>query len=76
MLLTLDIGNTIINLGCFEGDDLRVTARITTEKTKTEDQYAVAIRDVLDIYGVSMQEITGAILSSVGPTLTGRGAKA
>lgn len=76
MLLTLDIGNTIINLGCFEGDDLRVTARITTEKTKTEDQYAVAIRDVLDIYGVSMQEITGAILSSVVPTLTGRVAKA
>ncbi len=70
MLLTLDIGNTNITIGCFEGDELKVTSRITTEKNKMEDQYAVAIRDVLQIYGVKMEEITGAILSSVVPTLT------
>ncbi|MBR4889276.1 MAG: type III pantothenate kinase, partial [Clostridia bacterium] len=72
MLLTLDIGNTNIILGCFDEDELKVTARITTEKNKTEDQYAVAIRDVLDIYGVSMDRISGAILSSVVPMLTQR----
>lgn len=72
MLLTLDIGNTNIVLGCFDEDELKVTARITTEKNKTEDQYAVAIRDVLDIYGISMDRISGAILSSVVPMLTQR----
>lgn len=70
MLLTLDIGNTTITIGCFEGDALRVTSHITTDKNKMEDQYAVELRDILGIYGVSMEEIRGAIISSVVPPLT------
>ena len=40
MLLTVDIGNTNITLGAYKDDDLKFIARLTSEQTKTEDQYA------------------------------------
>ena len=70
MLLAIDMGNTCITLGVYEGNTLRLISRLATDMNRTDDQYAVELRDVLDIYGVDPHALTGAILSSVVPVLT------
>lgn len=45
-------------------------SRLATDRQRTEDQYAVELRDIVDIYGVSIGEIEGSIISSVVPSLT------
>lgn len=67
MLLAVDIGNTNITLGLFEGETLRVTARLATEHKKTADQYAVEIRDVMDLHGWDFGKIDSCMISSVVP---------
>ncbi len=69
MLLVLDMGNTNITLGVYEGDTLRLQSRIATEHTKMEDQYAVELMDLLRLYGLQPRQFSGAILSSVVPQL-------
>ena len=69
MLLTIDIGNTNITLGCFDGDILEFTARLATEHRKTADQYAVEIRNMLSLYNIESEEIEDCIISSVVPSV-------
>lgn len=69
MILTVDIGNTNVTLGGFEGDDLVFTARLATEPRHTADQYAVALDSVLRLKGVAPDRVTGAAVSSVVPTV-------
>ena len=69
MILAIDIGNTNIVLGGFSGDDLTFVARIATDISKTEDEYATKIRSVLALHGVEKTELKGAIISSVVPPL-------
>ncbi len=38
MLLTIDVGNTNVTMGVFEGDVLRGTFRMTTEQPRTSDE--------------------------------------
>lgn len=70
MLLAFDIGNTNITMGAFDGEELVFTSRLATDTSRMEDQYAVEIRDVLDINGCDSSLIDGAIISSVVPPLT------
>lgn len=69
MILTIDIGNTNIVLGGFADDELTFVARISTDISKTEDEYATKIRSVLALHGVEKTELKGAIISSVVPPL-------
>lgn len=69
MVLAIDIGNTNITLGGFEGDDLMFVARLATVSTKTEDEYAVLLQNVLSIHNAEKSKIEGAIISSVVPPL-------
>ena len=69
MLLAIDVGNTNIVLGCMEGDTIRCTARMATERTRTEDEYAMAMAQIFDLRGVDRAKLDGAILSSVVPEL-------
>ncbi len=69
MLLVLDMGNTNITLGVFEGKKLLLQSRIATDRTKMEDQYAVELMDLLRLYKLEVTAFTGAILSSVVPPL-------
>ena len=69
MLLTIDIGNTNITLGCFDGDILEFTARLATEHRNTADQYAVEIRNMLSLYNIESEEIEDCIISSVVPSV-------
>ncbi len=69
MILTIDIGNSNIALGGFEGNQLSFVVRISTETKKTADEYASKILGVLAVHGVEKQSFTGAIVSSVVPPL-------
>lgn len=69
MILTIDIGNTSIALGGFEGDELKFVGRLSTDVTKTEDEYASKIMNILALHNVHKENVDGAIISSVVPAL-------
>ncbi len=70
MLLAVDIGNTRIRMGAMRGFDIVRTVRLTTDKMKTDFEYAAEIRHFFDFFGLDAGELDGAILSSVVPPLT------
>lgn len=69
MLLAIDIGNTNITLGLYDEELLTVTARLATDTRKTSDEYAVDIKNVLELYGEEVALIEDCIISSVVPTV-------
>ncbi len=69
MLLVLDMGNTNITLGVFDGERLLLQSRMATDKRQMEDQYAIALMDLLRLYKLEASAFTGAVLSSVVPPL-------
>lgn len=70
MLLVIDIGNTNIVLGCIEGEKISFIERLSTDRKRTELEYAVSIKNVLEIYGIRSDAIEGGIISSVVPQIT------
>ena len=72
MILTIDIGNTNITFGVFDGDKLSFVSRLATERNRTDDQFAVEFLAVFKMHDLEPAEITGAVLSSVVPELTGK----
>ncbi|MCI5648941.1 MAG: type III pantothenate kinase [Fusicatenibacter sp.] len=70
MILAIDIGNTNIVLGCVEGKKTYFIERLSTDKGKTELEYAISLKNVLEIYRISRDELEGGIISSVVPQLT------
>lgn len=69
MILAIDIGNTNIAIGGFEQDKLLFVVRISTDSTKTSDEYASKILHTLSLYNKENLKVTGAIISSVVPPL-------
>ena len=69
MLLTVDVGNTNIVLGGYLEDELVFVSRISTNATKTDDEYATKIKSILSLKNISQATIKGAIISSVVPPL-------
>ena len=67
MLLAVDIGNTNIVLGGVDGEEIVFRTRLSTSTDKGEAEYAVLIKNLLDIYGVDTSTIEGSIISSVVP---------
>ena len=67
MLLAIDIGNTNITLGAYDGSVLKFTARLATEHSRTSDQYAVDIKSLLSLYDLNAEVIEDAVISSVVP---------
>lgn len=51
MLLAIDVGNTNIVLGCMEGESIRFTARLATDRARTEDEYALLLANILALRG-------------------------
>lgn len=70
MLIALDIGNTHVTCGGFNGDDMVFVASIATDDRQTGEQYAIALRDIFSLYGVDAARIDGAVLCSVAPGVT------
>ncbi len=69
MLLTIDIGNTNITLGAYNSNFLALTARLATDTRKTDDQYAIEIKNVLSLYDIKSDDIEDCIISSVVPSV-------
>lgn len=70
MILAIDIGNSNITLGGFEGEALRFVINLSTEADKTADEYASKILGVLAVRGITDRAaVRGAIISSVVPPL-------
>ncbi|MDI6857959.1 MAG: type III pantothenate kinase [Dehalococcoidia bacterium] len=70
MLLALDIGNTAITIGVFDGDRLRARWSIATDVENMVDEYAILLLNLLQTEGLKREDITEAILASVVPSLT------
>lgn len=70
MLVAVDIGNSNITLGGYDGDTLRFQARLYTDARRTADQYAVELRDLFSLHGVALTSLTGVVISSVVPELS------
>ena len=70
MLLAVDIGNTNIALGVFEGEQLRATWRVATGVNQMADEYAVLLINLLHHRGIDTSDIKEIVLCSVVPPLT------
>ena len=69
MLLAIDIGNTNIVIGVFEGEKLRATWRLGTDVHKLEDEYAGLFSNLWSLKGISFEDIDSAIIASSVPPL-------
>ena len=70
MLLAIDIGNTNIVLGLYDGPRLVVHWRLATQRDRTPDEYAVTVLQLFAHAGLGPDAVTAAIIASVVPPLT------
>jgi type III pantothenate kinase len=70
MLLAVDLGNSNIVLGAFEGKNLAAQVRVHTDRERTTDEYGLLFLDLLRLHGLKVGAFTGFVLASVVPTLT------
>jgi len=71
VILGIDMGNTNIVIGCIDDEKIYFIERLSTDKSKTDLEYAMAFKAVLELYRIKTEEIDGAIISSVVPPLVG-----
>jgi len=72
MLLTIDVGNTNLTLGLYEGDQLGRHWRLATDHARMPDEYGLQFLGLLQNAGKTVADLTGIVLASVVPNLTGR----
>jgi type III pantothenate kinase len=70
MLLAIDIGNTNITLGVFQGDTLTATWRVATDPRRLSDEYGHILHGILPLRGITPDDITEVAICSVVPPLT------
>lgn len=70
MILAIDIGNTNIVIGCCDDEKIYFIERLSTNHPKTELEYAISFKNVLELYGIDPSQIEGGIISSVVPPIT------
>ena len=70
MILTVDIGNTNIVYGIFDGDKVVLESRMDTDKNRMADQYAVTLAQLFSLYHLKTEQIDGAVISSVVPPVS------
>ena len=70
MILTVDIGNTNIVIGCFEGKRLCFLERFETNQRWASLEYGVIFRETFSLYGMDASAVEGGIISSVVPSVT------
>jgi type III pantothenate kinase len=69
MLLAIDVGNSNIVIGCISDHEISHVFRMVTDISKTENQYAVDLKNILEFEGLKCGGFDGAIISSVVPPL-------
>lgn len=70
MLLVIDVGNTNISFGVLNGADLLHHMRCESARSRTADEYAVLVRQMMAMRSVDPTSIDSAIIASVVPSLT------
>ena len=70
MILALDMGNTNIVAGCLGDEDIYFTERFATDLNKTELEYAVLLKTILELHNIDRDAIEGSVIASVVPPLT------
>lgn len=76
MLLVFDVGNTETTIGCFAGEELRASWRVTTDVARTPDELALLVNGLLGGARIAASDVTGVCIGSVVPMLTGALAEA
>ena len=69
MIICIDVGNTTILFGTYENDKLIDTYRMETKILKTSDEYGSSLLAHYQINDINKKEVTGAIVSSVVPSV-------
>ncbi|MBQ7408317.1 MAG: type III pantothenate kinase [Clostridia bacterium] len=69
MILCIDIGNTNIKYGVFDGEKLVASFRIATQRNLTADEYGIKVQNLLESASLKLDNINGIIMSSVIPQL-------
>ena len=72
MLLAIDIGNTNLTIGLYDGQTLVWHWRLATDHNRMPDEYGLQLLGLLQHAGRNIRDLTGISLSSVVPPLTGR----
>ena len=67
MILAVDVGNTNITMGVYDGKKLKATFHIMTKTPRTSDEYGVLIVQLLNNRGVNISDLEGSIVASVVP---------
>ena len=70
MIFALDVGNTHIVTGCISEGMVLFTERISTRLAKTELEYAIDFKLILELHNIEPSTIEGCILSSVVPPVS------
>lgn len=70
LLLGIDIGNTNIVLGVFDGEELKVSWRLATLHDRTSDELGVWVAQLFQHGRINISNVTGVAISSVVPPLT------
>lgn len=70
MLMAVDIGNTNIAIGLFDGKKLSQNWKIRSEREKTSDEYGIVLLNLLSLVHLEAKDIKSVIISSVVPPLT------
>ena len=69
MLFVLDVGNTNTVVGVYDGEELKHHWRVETSRNKTEDEFGMIFKSLLEHVGLSFKDFEGIIISSVVPPI-------
>lgn len=69
MLVTIDVGNSNITIGLFNGDAIKGTFRMTTKIPRTSDEYGIFFTDLLTARNIQVSEVQAVIIASVVPAI-------
>ena len=67
MILAIDVGNTNIVFALVDGAEIKARWRIATDPRRTADQYSVWLHQLLDLEGLSRNDVEGVIIGTVVP---------
>jgi type III pantothenate kinase len=69
MLLALDVGNTNLTIGAFDGTALAAQWRLRTVHDQTADEWGILLRNLFSLSGLDIARVSGVVISSVVPPL-------
>ena len=69
MILTMDIGNTNTVLGLYEGEELKTHWRVSTDRSKTPDEYGMLFKSLFESADINNEDVNSIIISSVVPPI-------